>query len=388
MHINLDKKQKLIQLSGILRSPKRIYKNKILQNKLGIKSLKVLKQYDNIITALKFQFNDNWDIFINNDWELFIIIYYPTMELYTPKHNLRKTIKEVYIKISINFSENSIRLGPPRLFRGCLDMYEYDKGFLYSHSPRKEKHCFSDYYFSVNKICLGHSEIEESLTELNINETFEIEELKTFFFYLDVILPIEDTDGVYYSINSLQNLTLSDNLKDFKKMFNVSKTCDSYDYAESFLKYITDRNRQIQEFFDIKVQKRNLIIEEKENFEEIFIEFLRTKDIAGLYFIKDGNKYCYKKDVQDVQNSLYNYQKNFINSFTEYLNSRSCRFIYFRGEKILPKIQTYNIQKKDAVKDVYYLSPEYKIAFINNFKKKIFNEYYRKQYQNFCTQIF
>ena len=388
MHINLDKKQKLIQLSGILRSPKRIYKNKNLQKYLGIppaKSREILKQYDNIITALKFQFNDNWDIFINNDWELFIIIYYPTMELYTPKHNLRKTIKEVYIKISIAFSENSIGLGSPRLFRGCLDMYEYDKGFLYSHSPRKESLDFLDYYFSDNRICLGHSEIEESLSELNINETFEIEELKTFFFYLDVILPIEDTDGVYYSINNLQNLTLSDNLESFKKVFNVSKTYASYDYAESFLKYITDRNRQIQEFFDIKVQKRNLIIEEKENFEEIFIEFLRTKDIAGLYFIKDGKKYCYKKGVQNL---LYDYQKNFIDSFTEYLNSRSCRFIYFRGEKILPKIQTYNIQKKDAVKDVYYLSPEYKIAFINNFKKKIFNEYYRKQHQSFCSKIF
>ena len=383
MHEGLDKKHEIIQKSGILRSPKRIYKNKILQNKLGIKSLKVLKQYDNIITALISQFNNNWEIFIDNNNQLSIVIYYPTMEIYTPKHNLRKTIKDVYISIGITFCEETIQLLPLQLFRGCCDIYEYDKGFLYSHSPRNSNQNFEDFYFNKRRICLGHSEIESSLSELNINETFELEELKIFFFYLDTILPIEDTDGSYYSIDSLKEIVLNNSSERFYPSFNACKNLTLN--IKPFIEYIKSKDKKITDYLDITIEKNNLIIREKDCFEDFLIEYLVEKDLKGLYFIEDGSKMSYSKKT--VIKTLYSYQedfkKGFKNSFT--FNNR---FIYFRGEKVRPKIQTYNIQKDDMVKESFYLSFEWKVAYINNLKNYIFNEYYRKQHQNFRTQIF
>ncbi len=393
MHKNLNKKQKLIQTSGILRSPKRIYKNKSLQKFLGIDpnyTLNILKQYDNVITALKEQFNDNWDILITINNEIFICIYYPSMEIYSKKLDKRRCLKDVYILMEVYLHMSNLSLGSPKLMRGACNMFEYDKGFLYPHSPRVSQNDFNDYFFNKNFVCLGHSEIESSLSNLNVDETFNLEDLKTFFFYLDVIIPIEDTDGVYSSISSLDTLTQeSSRIQEFEEIFNISENMPALDgFIDHFLIFLKQKNIFLQDVFDILVNKNNIIITEKEELEKLYIEFLQNHYPGrGLYYLEGGKKYIYIKSEKIV---LPVYQKIFIKTFKKYIKSSDVKFIIFRGEKRLPKIQTYLYKNRsdEDVEDNFYLSSEWINILINYLKKTILNEYYRKKHQSFCTEIF
>ena len=138
-----------------------------------------------------------------------------------------------------------------------------------------------------------HSPLSFSFKLFPIFIEVELEELKIFFFYLDTILPIEDTNGAYYSIDSLKEIVLNNSSESFYPSFNAGKNLTLN--IKPFIEYIKSKDKKITDCLDITIEKNNLIIREKDCFEDFLIEYLVEKDLKGLYFIENGSKMSYSK---------------------------------------------------------------------------------------------
>ena len=371
-----------IQKNGLLRSTKKIYRSKYIQKLLGINEENltiILKQYDNILTALKKQFKDSWDIlFDNNGKKISIVIYYPKMEIYSPQINMRKTIHEVFVEIPIVFYDNTLQFNSIRLFRGATSVFEKSHTYSYSHTSRYDSSNFNDLFFKKKLICMGHSEIAEKLAELNLGKQFNLPDLELFFLFLDLIIPIEDRNGVYYSIEYLNTLKEESKHRYRDVGYNIKANFNK-DKIELFLSFLKHKKININDLFQINLDTNtnSLSVLPTETLYPIVKDFALNENCIGSYFVENGQKYLYNlsKNI-----SAKKRQSEDIKEFKYFL--KDCKYIIFRGEKKKPKYitQNFNSSEKDFVQAEVYVSHSEIILLIEQFKLYILHEYARKKH--------
>lgn len=196
------------------------------QNLLSFEDFEAIVEKENTISPYLF------------DSTITVLIYYPEITV-TNEYNRSTTIKDVYIKLNIDYSGKLIDTFT--INRATYDIKEYISCYVHSHAPRLDKSNPTIF----RTMCLGSGPIIRTIA--NLRNSFSKDFWQLFCFELHKYLQTESiSGGPYIRLESIG-------------------TDNSYNYYNYSLAYLNDYNtdlftkEQLKDFYKYVINSKKLI---------------------------------------------------------------------------------------------------------------------------------
>jgi hypothetical protein len=324
--------------------------------KLNEKGNEILK---NIIKLMTLNFNKNWNLQmdeINNRYEFIILFKETTI---TNTKNITHNIKDLYMKLSLNVNNGTLKYYNLSGTRGYLTYKEYKSNYLHSHLNSNN----STTKFST--FCLGTSDAN-ALSEKLIMEGLDDSDyitLDLFLGSLHTLASWESLEGVPY--NYIEQLTLpveqsSSSLPENQMILFVDKAIQFIKEDNSLLSITLNE-------VDSKVEVEISTAANIRLCKKLYEWHLEHEDIMvdDRYIESSNNNYIPFNNIRPIKSKPFYYKKDMFR---------------FKNKPVHQYVEGYEtkvISKEEEKDEVFYCNPQLinklEKYFTKNINDKILN---------------